>query len=345
MPTTSLKLEKQYLIISAVGNVLLGCVGVAIAAVSSSQAVLLDGLFNLAYFTTALFTVKIASLVAGGDDERFPYGYAFFEPLVNGLKGVLMLGVTVMALAGAVRDLLTGGRTIAAGFAIAYGVFACAICGTVAYVTHRGAKLTDSPLVRADAQNWIVNAAFSCCVLLAFAGMLVLRALGFDGLTPYVDPTVVLVVVAISVVVPIRMSWKALMELLNRAPDRSVVKQVTEIVDANLRELPVQERFIRVVQPGRQRMVLVHVVLDAKYRPDGLGHFDAIRTQTNEALGKDHVDTYVDILFTADRQWGAPLSDGGAGGGAGSGDPRTAAGSGDPRTAAGSGTARSAQVS
>jgi cation diffusion facilitator family transporter len=314
MPTTSLKLEKRYLIISAVGNALLGCVGVAIAAVSSSQAVLLDGLFNLAYFTTALFTVKVASLVAAGDDERFPYGYAFFEPLVNGLKGVLMLGVSVMALAGAVQDLLTGGRTVSAGLAIAYGVFACVICGTVANFTHRGAKLTNSPLVRADAQNWIVNAAFSCCVLIAFVGILVLRAFDLDALTLYVDPTVVLVVVAISIVVPVRMSWKALMELLNRAPDSSVIKQVTEIVDASLQDLPVQERFIRVVQPGRQRMVLVHVVLAAKYRPEGLSHFDAIRARTNEALGKAHVATFVDILFTADRQWGAPLSDGGAGG-------------------------------
>ena len=33
------------------------------------------------------------------DDGKltFPVGYGFFEPLVNGSKGVLMLGVTTMA--------------------------------------------------------------------------------------------------------------------------------------------------------------------------------------------------------------------------------------------------------
>jgi predicted Co/Zn/Cd cation transporter (cation efflux family) len=314
MPTTSLKLEKRFVIISAVGSLLVGSIGIVVAAVSYSQAILLDGLFNLVYFATALFTVKVVSLVAGGDDERFPHGYAFFEPLVNGVKGVLMLGVSIMALVGAVHDLLTGGREISAGIGVAYGVFACATCGVVAYIAHRGAKLTGSPLVRADAENWLVNAAFSCCVLLAFAGILLLRALGLDALTLYVDPTVVLLVVAISLVVPVRMSWKALMELLNRAPDRTVVKQVIDIVDANLADLPVQERFVRVVQPGRQRMVLVHVVLAADYRPDGLSQLDAIREQAQEALSKAHVATIADILFTADRQWGAPLSDGGAGG-------------------------------
>jgi predicted Co/Zn/Cd cation transporter (cation efflux family) len=93
-----------------------------------------------------------------------------------------------------------------------------------------------------------------------------------------------------------------------------VVQQVTDIVDASLADLPVHERFIRVIQPGRQRWVLVHVVLPTDYRTDGLGTLDALRTQTQQALCEAHVATFVDILFTADRQWGAPLSDGGAGG-------------------------------
>ena len=125
---------------------------------------------------------------------------------------------------------------------------------------------------------------------------------------------VVLAVVLISIFVPVRMAWKALMALLNKAPTAAIVKQVTEIVDDNLAELPVQERFIRVVQPGRQRLVLVHVVLPNNHQLRGLHEMDTIRARTYEALCEAHVATIVDILFTADRQWGAPLSDGGSGG-------------------------------
>ena len=92
---SALKLEKKYLAASVCGNVLVGCVGTMLAFVADSQAILLDGLFNLTYFATGLFTVKVATLVAGGDDDRFPHGYAFFEPLVNGIKGTLVLGVSV----------------------------------------------------------------------------------------------------------------------------------------------------------------------------------------------------------------------------------------------------------
>ena len=314
MDASNLRLEKKYLLISAFGNVLVGGIGIVVAAVSSSQAILLDGLFNLTYFATGLFTIRVASLVAGGDDERFPHGYAFFESLVNGIKGMLVLGVSIMALVGAVQALFTGGREVDAGMGIGYAVFASTACCVIAVITRRGTQSTGSPLLRADAENWVVNAAISCCLLVAFAGILLLRVMGLAALAPYVDPVVVLAVVAISIFVPVRMASRALMELLNRAPTKDVIRQVTDIVDANLTGLPVQERFIRVVQPGRQRMVLVHVVLSTDYRPDGLSPMDAIRQRTYDALREAHVATIVDVLFTAERQWGAPLSDGGFGG-------------------------------
>lgn len=313
MATSNLKLEKRFLAASAVGNVLIAVVGLTVAAFSSSQAILLDGLFNLTYFLTGLFTIKVATLVAGGDDARFPHGYAFFEPLVNGIKGTLVLGVSIVALIGAVDALFSGGRPISAGLAIAYGVFAAITCWAIALITHRGAKATSSPLVEADAENWIVNAAISSCVLLAFGGIFALRYLDLEQLVPYVDPTVVLTIVLISIGVPVRMASNALMALLNRAPTSEIVEQVTSIIDSSLAALPVQDRFIRVIQPGRQRLVLVHVVLPADYCPDGLSQLDKIREEAHRSLHKTGVATVVDIVFTTDRQWGAPLSDGGAG--------------------------------
>lgn len=289
----------------------MGVVGMVMAPITSSQAILLDGLFNLTYFASGLFTIKVASLVAGGDDQRFPHGYAFFEPLVNGIKGMLVLGVSVAAMVGAIQALLGGGREIAAAMAIGYGLFASSLCWGVSYITWRGAKETQSPLVRADAENWIVNAAISSCVLIAFTLMFLLRAIGLDWLTPYVDPIVVLAVVAISILVPVRMAHNALMALLNRAPTQEVVDQVTSIIDANLADVPVKERFIRVTQPGRQRMVLAHIVLPDDYELNDLGSLDALREKIYAGLRDAHAVTIADVLFTTNRKWGAPLSDGG----------------------------------
>lgn len=313
MTDSPLSQEKRFLSYSAIGNVVLGVVGITFAALTGSQAILLDGVFNLTYFAMALFTIRVAGYVVSGDDETFPFGYAFFEPLVNGIKGTLVLGVSVMALVGAVQALLSGGREIEAGPAIAYGVFASAAGWVLATSMRKGAAATKSPLVRADADNWVVNAAVSSCVVLAFAGIFVLRAAGRTGLVPYVDPAVVLTIVLLSLGVPVRMAWGALMALLNRAPSQSIVNRVTALLDESLSELPVQERFVRVIEPGRARLVQAHVVLPPGFPVGGLPQLDAVRDRAYDALSRDHEGTYLDILFTSDRKWGAPSSDGGQG--------------------------------
>jgi len=300
--------ERRALKYSALATLVLGCVGIAFSALSKSQAIMLDGLFNLAYFAAGLFTLKVAALVQAGDDEEFPFGYAYFEPLVNGIKGVLVFGISIMALAGAVEALFTGGRNIAPGMAIVYGVFAALACGSMALITRKAGRQTKSPLVLADAENWLVNGAISFTVLLAFICVFALKNSSLKFLLPYVDPALVLIVVSISISVPVRMAWKALMELLNRAPSQAIVQEATMIVEQSLAGLPIQKMFVRVVQPGRSRMVLVHVVLPSDFHIDGLPMLDGYRSMTLKNLQDAHPATVLDMTFTADESWGAPAA-------------------------------------
>ena len=301
--------ERRILLTSTLACLLIGCVGVVAALMSDSQAILLDGLFNITYFAAGLFTLRVAALVQRGDDERFPFGYSFFEPLVNGLKGVLVLGISALALIDAIDALFSGGRSIAAGTAISYGVFASAACWLMALVTHRGARRGNGPLVEADAKNWLVNAAISSAVLLAFLTILVIQDGPLSGLVPFVDPALVVIVVLISISVPIRMAGEAIMQLLNRAPHPQVGAAVDTLIRAELAGLPFDELFVRVLQPGRIRMVTVHVVLPSDYPVVDLATFDALRQRSQDALQRLHTATVLDMIFTADRIWGAPLGD------------------------------------
>ena len=83
------------LIVSALAAAALGAVGVVVAVVSGSGAILLDGLFNVCFFATALLTLRVAALLERPDDEHYPFGYLFFEPLLNTAKGLLILGVSL----------------------------------------------------------------------------------------------------------------------------------------------------------------------------------------------------------------------------------------------------------
>lgn len=301
-------IENRYLKISAAGNLGMAMLGIGFAAITDSQAILLDGLFNLTYFFAALFTFKVAQLVHLEDDDRFPLGYAYFEPLVNGVKGFLMLGVSIMALADAVDALLTGGRVIAAGFAIVYAIAATLGCVGFAFIVRRGAHQCMSPLLVADAKNWLVNAAISACVLVVFSSILLLRDSSYAHVVPYVDPVVVMSVIVISLSVPVRMAWQAMMELLNRAPPEAVTRQMRTILLESIAHLPVEDLFVRVVNPGRTRMVLAHVVLPESFQVQSLAALDAIRTESQKRLREAHLATILDMVFTSDRFWGAPTA-------------------------------------
>ncbi|MEO1192833.1 MAG: cation diffusion facilitator family transporter [Pseudomonadota bacterium] len=300
--------EDHYLRVTAIGSAVLGCLGIGFTFATGSQAILLDGLFNLAYCVAALFTIKVARLIQRGEDEEFPFGYLAFEPLVNGLKGLMMLGVILFALVDAVATILAGGHRIEAGLALIYGVGATLACCTLALVARRAAKKTGSPLLQADAENWMVNGAVSSAVLLGFIGIFVIEGTGAAFLTPYVDSILVILVSLVSIAVPVRMAWRSLMELLARAPDADIVAGVRRSVEISTAELPVQDLFLRVLQYGRTQLVLVHVVLPEDYEVGSLQDLDAIQAKTQEALSSLNKGSVLDMVFTANPALGAPLT-------------------------------------
>ena len=152
--------ETAALVLSAAAALVIGAVGVAAAVATGSRAILLDGLFNLCFFVTALFTLRVARLLTRPDDERYPFGYLYFEPLINTVKGLLILGVSLFALVDAAIALSPAAAPSPFGPALAYAAFAtarlrspsCSPCAA------RGAQVA-SPLVQADVENWTVNAA------------------------------------------------------------------------------------------------------------------------------------------------------------------------------------------
>jgi predicted Co/Zn/Cd cation transporter (cation efflux family) len=270
--------------------------------ITGADVILLDGLFNLTYFATGLFTLKVARLLEQPQDDEFPYGYASLEPRVNILKGLLVLGVSVAALFAAIAALAAGGRPIAAGAAVIYGAIATSAGWLLFLILRHLAKRAGSPLLDLDVANWLVNATISSAVLVAFAAVVAIRGTPLAFLSPYVDPVMVIVLVLVTIWIPARFAWQALMELLNRTPSAAILERVRGLVSRVLAEVPVERVFVRVLQPGRTRFVVVHLVLPPDF-PVSLPDLDAIRARIWAALQAEHPTSVVDVLFTADARW------------------------------------------
>lgn len=298
--------ERSVLVLSSAAALAMALLGLGFVVASQSRAILLDGVFNAVYFAAGLATLRIERLLREPDNARFPFGHAYFESLVNAGKGLLILGISVIALGDAVVALVTGGQVIVAELAIVYALLAVLVCALTAAVLGRGAKRLDSPLVRADADNWKLNAVVSGAVLAGFCMAPLFEAIGWRAAMPYIDPVLVAAVVLLFLGVPVRMARESILELLNRAPDPGLERRVNAAVDEALAELPVSERHVRMVRPGRTLYVLVHVVLSERFAFEGLDGLDRIRARLDAAVRRLHSPLMVDAVFTADRRWAQP---------------------------------------
>ncbi|MBD3896089.1 cation diffusion facilitator family transporter [Halomonas sp. ML-15] len=298
--------ESSTLAFSAFMALLIGSVGIVATLATNSQAILLDGLFNLIYFCVALVTIKVSKLASRPDSDSYPFGYSYFESLVNLCKGLLILGVSLFALVDAVVALLTGGRMISAGLAVMYALFATAACSLTAWVMHRSQRHVHSPLVVADKFNWLVNSLISAAVLCAFCLVLLFEHLDWQAVLPYVDSVLVVAVVVLCLGVPVRMASQALQELLNKTPDESVAEPVRQAVARGLADIDTQEVRVRMVRPGRLLYVMVHVVLAVDHPQSSLASQDRSRKRIEEEVRQYYSPVVCDVVFTADKRWAAP---------------------------------------
>ena len=299
--------ERAALTASAVAALALGATGVAVALATGSAAIMLDGLFNLCFFAIALLTLRVATLVARPDDERYPFGYLFFEPLINTAKGLLILGVSLFALVDAVRALASGGGSVAFGPAAVYAAAASLVCAAVAFVVHGVHARTRSPLVGADVDNWKVNAAVSAGVLAGFLIAALLLRFGHAEAAGRVDPGMVVLVVLLSIALPVRMALTGLAALLNRALPPDVVEDMHGLVRAALGDVAVARLWVRAIRPGRTAYVVVHVLVSPEAVLD-LATADRLRGAIIAGLAARHGPVVVDVVFTGVEAYAAPTT-------------------------------------
>lgn len=300
-----MKTEANTLVFSALMALIIGVVGMVATLATNSLAILLDGLFNLIYFAIALVTIKVSRLASRPDSESYPFGYSYFESLVNLCKGLLILGVSIFALVDAVAALFTGGREIAAGLAVLYALFATAACTLAAWVMHRSERHVHSPLVTADKLNWLINSVISAAVLAAFCLLLLFDHLGWRAVLPYVDSVLVIAVVVLCLSVPVRMASQALSELLNKTPEESIAQPVRQAVARGLADIDTVEVRVRIVRPGRLLYVVVHVVLPDTSELSVTGQ-DSLRARVDNEVRRYYSPVVCDVMFTSDTRWAAP---------------------------------------
>lgn len=103
--TVEKRLESRSLGVAMWGNLLMAGAGLLAGLLANSNAILLDGLFSLIGFGSALLARRISRRIDAGPDNARPLGYAADEAIFATFRALSLLGLLLFAITNALRNI------------------------------------------------------------------------------------------------------------------------------------------------------------------------------------------------------------------------------------------------
>src|SRR5215510_2649363 len=211
--------EQGMLRLSIAVTVVVSAFGVVFGLLSGSLSIMFDGVFAAIDAAMSGLALFVSRLVSGDNaNRRFQFGYWHIEPMVLAFNGGTLMLLCFYAFLNAVDSFLAGGRQLDFDWAMAYAAIVCIACFSMFFYELSANRRIGSDFVRLDAQSWLMSAAITSALLVAFGIAWSLRGTPYGHLTPYVDPVVLALLTICLVFVPIRTVRKALQEVLLITP-------------------------------------------------------------------------------------------------------------------------------
>jgi cation diffusion facilitator family transporter len=295
--------EQRLLRLSIGVTIFVSAFGVVFGLLSGSLSIMFDGVFaaiDAAMSGLALFVSRLVSRPA--ENRRFQFGYWHIEPMVLAFNGGTLMLLCFYAFINAVDSFLGGGRDLAFDWAISYAVIVCIACFGMFLYESRLNRRINSDFVRLDAQSWLMSAAVTSALLLAFAAAIAIEGTRLEPLTPYVDPVVLAILTLGLVFVPIRTVRKALHEILLITPPE-LDEHVRRAMEKVVAKYDFRSFTSYVVKVGRAQFIEIHIAVTPDWPLTSIAAADSIRREIGDAIGGEGPERWLTIDFTADPRW------------------------------------------
>lgn len=293
-----IRTEKSAIKLVLIGDVLMAVLGLTFYYLTNSQAILMDGVYPFIDLISGLLALRVVSMMTHQTSRAEPFGYAIFEPVLNFIKGILILLVIIFALYASIEAILNGGRHIAADIAVFYSILASILGFGLSYILHRMNKTAESSLIDVDLQGWLIGSILSVAVGISFALAIWMQNAGFDHWVAYTDPIVILLLILLMVPIPLKILKENGLQIIGRTGSSEKANEIEAQVASVMEDLPYLDMKMRYLQAGRMVYVRVYVQMD----PDldfSLQKQDAFRDRLFQHLNDLHDYISVDVVFTA----------------------------------------------
>lgn len=295
--------EQRILKLSIGVTVAVSLFGVLFGLLSGSLSIVFDGVFSAIDAAMSGLALFVSRLVTqDSTNRRFQFGYWHIEPMVLAFNGGTLMLLCFYAFINAIDSFLSGGRQLDFDWAIAYAVVVCAACFGMFFYERAANLRVGSDFIRLDAQSWLMSAAITSALLVAFIVGLAMKGTRFSAWLPYIDPVVLAVLTLGLVFVPIRTVRKALTEILLITPPE-LDAHVRQVMDRVVEEYRFKSYTSYVAKVGRAQFIEIHIAVNPSWPVDTVATVDAVRREIAEAIGGEGPQRWLTIDFTADPQW------------------------------------------
>ncbi len=300
----SSRLEQRTLALSLLFVVVIAFGSLAWGLAIESDVVILNGVFSLVSLIGSVLYLTAARLVARPADRRFQYGYAHVEPMVNSVNGMLVLVICIYAFINGVEGLRAGGSEVDPSDVIWFGAVSGLICATVGTYELGMSRRTGSQLLRNDAREWLIDAAFSLVTLLGFAALFVLEDPLRSTWARYADSALVALLALLFLPIPLGVVWRNVRELLHMSnEDDAITRRVEATMRAIRSEHDIRSHTTHVAKVGRSHLVEVNIVVGPRFELQTVAGQDGLRQRIWSAVDRPIDAAWLTINFTADPRW------------------------------------------
>lgn len=288
------KFEKSALRISPTGNLIFVILELAVAIYTSSQAVLLDSVYDGVELLMIFVSIILVPLLYKPSNENHPFGYLQVETLFVVVKGIIMTAVTAGLIINNIQIIIHGGRhvsfSVIAWFELAAAILSVIFIAILSYMNRH----LSSPVVTMEIQEWKIDTAASLGMTVAFFLPMFLHADWFRPLVPYLDQCIAIILSICMLPTPIHAVVTGLRDLFLLPPEEETVQNIKDIITPILDAYGYDKLYFDIVRTGRKLWISVYITFDRD--EISISRFKIVQNFIIQALSKEYQDFYFELL-------------------------------------------------
>ena len=219
------RITQRVTLTGAAVNCVLASLQIVFGLLGKSQALLADGIHTLSDLSTDFIVLYASSRSSMAADKDHPYGHGRIETLASMLLGAILGMVGIGIGIRGVESILTPSVTSPEAITIVFACLAIIAKEGLYHYTIRAARATHSSMLESNAWHHRSDALSSIVVVIGISAQLM-------GI-PYMDAVAAIIVACMISWMGLRLSRKALSELIDTGLDLELVEEVRGAMKEN----------------------------------------------------------------------------------------------------------------